>query len=294
MTEADLPALFRAADTASLRAQRRFLQLTRAQLAAFIVAAAAGVLSWKTGGTDIAAVVAAVAFLGAGVLQAELGRSKPERSWYDGRAVAESAKTSAWRYAVGGEPLPLSLGAAEADLHLVTTLRELPAGLAGLQLLADEGEGAQITAWMRSVRDSPLDARKQVYESERIGQQQGWYARKAKLNGRAAERWGRVLLATEGLGAAAAVVRAAGVIHIDLASVAAAAGAGATAWLQARQHRNLATAYGLTSHELSSVRALIPHLADERAWAQFVGDAEEAISREHAMWKSSRSDRNHH
>jgi len=291
MTDADLPALFRAADQSSLRAQRRFLRLTRAQLIGFIVAAAISLASWKRGGTDLAAIGAAAVFVSAGVLQAESGRTKPERAWYDGRAVAESAKTAAWRYAVGGLPFPLSVAAAQASAELVATLRELPVGLAGLQLLPDESNGEQITAWMRSRRDEPLETRKRTYESDRIGQQQSWYARKARLNGRAAERWGRVLLVIEAIGTVAAVLRGAGVIHVDLVSVAAAAGAAGTAWLQARQHENLATAYSLASHELSSIRALIPDVDTEGGWAEFVGEAEEAISREHAMWRSSRSDR---
>jgi hypothetical protein len=289
VTDADLPALFRAADLSSLRAQARFLLLTRAQLVAFIVAAAAGVATWKAGTANITAVIAAAAFVTAVVLQAEAARTKPERLWYDGRAVAESAKTAAWRYAVGGNPFGLSLSTAEAEQELVATLRELPVGLQGVQFLLGEGDGDQITPWMRETRHSPLETRRGVYDAGRIADEQAWYSRMARWNGRAAERWGRVLLAAEAGGVVAAVARAAGALHVDLASLAAAAAAAVTAWLQTKQHESLAAAYAVASLELSAIRALIAHVETEDGWAQFVGEAEEAISREHTMWKTSRS-----
>jgi hypothetical protein len=74
----------------------------------------------------------------------------------------------------------------------------------------------------------------------------------------------------------------------SLLGVAAAASASAAAWLQTRQHENLTTAYSVACQELASVRSLIEQNRDEATWAQFVEDAEEAISREHTMWRASR------
>lgn len=61
-----------------------------------------------------------------------------------------------------------------------------------------------------------------------------------------------------------------------------------TAWLQTKQHRALAAAYGVTALELASMRLKIARQSTESDWARFVADAEEAFSREHTLWKASR------
>jgi hypothetical protein len=61
-----------------------------------------------------------------------------------------------------------------------------------------------------------------------------------------------------------------------------------TAWVQAKQYQNLATAYGVTSQELSSVASEVATLTDEALWARFVREAEQTISREHTLWRASR------
>jgi hypothetical protein len=50
----------------------------------------------------------------------------------------------------------------------------------------------------------------------------------------------------------------------------------------------LSTASGVTSQELAAVASELEALTDERLWAQFVAEAEEAISREHTLWRASR------
>jgi hypothetical protein len=89
-------------------------------------------------------------------------------------------------------------------------------------------------------------------------------------------------------GIAAALARLADVVHVDLLGFLATVAASATAWSLARQHGSLVAAYSVAEHELRLVMALIPSIGDDRRWAEFVADAEEAISREHTMWLASR------
>lgn len=288
-----MPEVFHAADRSSLSAQTRFLRSMRTQLVALAVAAAFGSYSWTWPGstTDFAAVVAAVAFALAGVLRAGMQRNRLERSWYDARAVAESAKTMAWRYAVGGQPFPLTIDSSGADAELVRRLRELPAGLAGLHIVPSSDAGRQITPAMRSLRHQSLEQRKAAYSGERVRNQQAWYARRARWNKKRADRWNVLLLTVEAAGAVAAALKATTDISIDLLPVVAAIVASATAYLQTKQHDSLASAYSVASLELASVNELLPGVSDEGRWAAFVDEAENAISREHTMWKARRSDR---
>ncbi len=293
LTDDDLPEVFRTADRCSVEAQGRFLRSLRVELVALAVGAAFGAYSWTWPGTqtDIAAVVAAIAFGCAAVLRGAIKRGKPERSWYDGRAAAESAKTLAWRYAVGGNPFPRDLDEVEADRELVGRLGELPATLANLDIVPSSDQGRQITPAMRALRRLPLEERKAAYDEGRIREQQAWYSRRAWLNRSRAARWNWLLITIEVLGAVGAALKATTEISIEVLPVTAAVVAGATAYLQTKQHDSLASAYAVASLELASVGELLAGVTNEHHWAGFVDQAENAISREHTMWKATRSTR---
>jgi uncharacterized membrane protein len=91
-------------------------------------------------------------------------------------------------------------------------------------------------------------------------------------------------------------LKAFGWINFDLLGFLAAAAGCVMAWIEAKQHRNLATAYGIASQELASIATELPMVSSEERWAALVGQAEEAISREHTLWRASRglSDRFRH
>ena len=51
----------------------------------------------------------------------------------------------------------------------------------------------------------------------------------------------------------------------------------------------LATAYAVAHHELGLIASRIDEIAAEADWARFVDESEEAISREHTLWRASRA-----
>jgi len=55
-------------------------------------------------------------------------------------------------------------------------------------------------------------------------------------------------------------------------------------WMQAKRFSELAASYALAAHEISLIRekSMLPNTPDE--FSQFVGDAENAFSREHTQW----------
>ncbi|KQP29325.1 hypothetical protein ASF38_00685 [Aeromicrobium sp. Leaf272] len=77
------------------------------------------------------------------------------------------------------------------------------------------------------------------------------------------------------------------VVRIDLVGLIAAGAATMTSWSQAKQYSTLATAYGITAQELATIKSEIDSVP-ESEWADYVGQAEEAISREHTLWRASR------
>lgn len=282
-----LPDVFVAADRASLEAQRRFLRSTRAQLLLLVVAGTASVFTIRSGRLDVAALVGGLALVAAAVLRLRLLRTRPHRIWYEGRAVAESVKTLAWRYAVGGEPFPRV--ASDADTRFARHVREVTARVPAELGLADQS--VEPTVSMEALRSSGRAERIDAYQGGRVRDQIAWYRAKAAWNRRRSTMWGVAILVLQ-LGAAlGAFLKGFGVIDVDLFGLAAAVVASAAAWLEARQHGTLAAAYRITAEELEAIDVLILEQRTEEEWAKFVGDSEAAFSREHTMWKASSSQR---
>jgi hypothetical protein len=290
VAESRFPPLYLAADRNSLDGQRRFLNATRLRLAMLVVAAGFGMFTWRRAGGDLAGIGAAVAFVVALLAELYLLQARPDRLWYDGRAVAESAKTLTWRYLVGGDPFGLDqVSEREAERLLLDRFRQITRDLRGAHLVPVSGDGDQLDPGLREVRALPLDRRRELYRRERIDGQQAWYARSARWNERRATQWSLVLTSLEALGLAGGVLKATGVVAVDLLGFGGALVAAGAAWVQAKQHQNLANAYGVASQELSAISGQVDWSASERDWAHFVDQAEEAISREHTLWRASRT-----
>jgi hypothetical protein len=294
LTDEDLPALYRAADQSSMEGQKQYRKGTAAILGSLLAAAVFGLVTTRfgPGSTDWGGVLAAVAFLASLVVQAALAQRRPERRWYEGRALAESAKSLGWQYAVAGGNYGRRV---DGDDEVEGELRKDLAAL-----LHDIGEadpfevppGAeQVSSAMRELRESELPNRKNAYRTGRVTSQRSWYGSKARSNRKRARIWSGATIACQVGGGAAAVLKATGSIEVDLLGVGAALAASIVAWVQLNSYAQLDEAYSLASHDLALVEARIGEPRDEPAWADFVADAEQAISREHRMWRAARATR---
>lgn len=283
----DYPGLFQGADEASLRSQRSYLVGFGVRLSLAVLAAASAAITVRVGGsnTDAAAIVTALAFVGALAVDVSLFRGRPDRNWYQGRALAESVKTLSWRYAVGGAPFAQSMPADAADRLFLERIQEIRRDLPMVAMLPTTAP--PITEQMRRLRAAPRAERQRAYLDGRVMQQLRWYAAKAGYHHKWAMWFRLSLLALEIVGVAGALAKAFGVVNFDLAGIIAATVAALAAWTSARQHDTTATAYAVTTHELSVIGKLLRREHTERAWAVSVSDAEEAMSREHTLWRAS-------
>jgi hypothetical protein len=285
------------ADRTAAWGQRTHLLLTRLELGLLILAAASGLVSAPVGDRDIdlGGLLAVILFGLTLALRAYRMSTRPTRTWQDARAAAESIKTLCWRYAAGSRLFPSDMDDAEADRLFVERLRDVLGSIRDLQTVQPSGSGhEEITPWMRRLRTAPLAHRRSAYERDRIEDQQRWYAAKSEFNRQQSQRWGLVVLALEFAGVVVGAVKAFGLLPsgsvggVVLALVAT-VGAAAAAWVQAKQYATLASAYAIANEELASIRALAAHATGETTWAEFVDSAEVAISREHTMWRASRT-----
>ena len=285
---ADLPALYRAADATSLGGQRRYLWAIRLALLGSVVAAAGGAGATASDRLEWLAWVAVGAFMLAIGSSLYIALLKPDKAWYDGRAAAESAKSLAWEYAVGGGPFCVETCTDPDDL-LVSRLSEIVTRLRDFAVAGDDGAGEQVTPKMRALRDGDLAVRRSSYVSDRVDDQRKWYSTKAKLNGRLYNAWLIAALAAQGAGLTLGFLLATGKLEFDALSVLAAVAAAVTAWVQTKDHGQLAEAYGIAAQELALAKVgLETAETEERAWAQLVDDAEQAVSREHTLWIARR------
>ena len=287
----DMPQTLHAANEGALRAQRRYFVRTALYLVALTVAAVCGALTGITPAspTDWASIAGAACFLAAGVVRTDLLRSRPDRAWYEARVIAETVRSLAWKFAVRGHPFSDSRPDAAVEADLIAKLRTLTATAQFTDILPVPEKAMQITAAMRKLRSQSLEGRKVAYDEGRLQDKQAWYAAKAKWHRRRFEGWNHILTVAEVAGVTAAVLRASGVVKIDLLGVVGAIVASATAWLQAKQHQTLAGAYSIAGMELAFTRELTPSIADEDEWSRFVDESEDIINREHTIWKLSRS-----
>ncbi|WP_182902529.1 DUF4231 domain-containing protein [Microbispora sp. H10830] len=286
--ENELPAIYRAADRRAIDGQRRLMRTTALRLTSLVLAATFGAFSLNMGRLDAAAVVAATALASALVVEVYILSSTPDREWAQARAAAESAKSLAWRYMAGGEPFGTN-GHDEhsADLLLLRRLTEITHDLHHIAPIPLSDGDSQVTPAMRALRAMPLPERKDHYLRGRIDDQRAWYRARAAANERRASRWSVTLSALEALGLVAAVLNGAMVLDLDLPGIVGAVGAAGIAWMQTRQHRQLAGAYSVAALELGDVVSRADWPATEEEWARFVDEAEDVISREHGMWRSS-------
>lgn len=281
MNNNELPALYRSADTLSLSSQWRFFAALKVHIASLVVTS---FLSIVTISHWLVALLQLIALLFALACSLYLSSIRPDRLWYAGRAVAESIKTIAWRYACRAEPFDVS--DAEARGNFSNKLRDV---VVQNEIVSSAGtihlDGQQITEAMANLRGSGLAERRDYYSRNRISEQLSWYAKKACYNRRISNAIFVALVAINGLAVVYAAFRIANPGASDwLTEMLVTISASVLAWMQARRYSELASSYSLAANEISLIREQAPLQITEDLFSKFVGDAENAFSREHTQW----------
>lgn len=281
MQEQDFPALYRSADSLSLTSQAHFFLALKAHLLMLVVAAILSIISiphWSVASLQL------VVLLGALGCSIYLFSMRPDRLWYAGRAVAESIKTVTWRYVCRAEPFHTDDLISRSDFRqtlkaIVEQNREV------CQSLTEYLDGDQFTPAMEEMRSRTMEERRATYADCRVKNQLTWYANKAALNRRKSKDYFWALIATNSIAVVCAILR---IAFPDQpfwpTDVFVAAAASLLSWMQAKRFSELAASYALAAHEISLIKeqSLLPDTPDK--FSMFVGDAENAFSREHTQW----------
>jgi len=280
----DYPPLARAAERVATRGQAWYLRSTLIELGIPLLAAVVSAVGAMPG-VDFpadAALLAAALLLIAGLATTHRRQARTDRAWFEGRAVAESAKTVTWRYMMRVPPFDED---ARADAELAQTLRKVgqASPIVRLKVARETEDGPAITERMRQVRATNWQGRRAVYLAGRLDDQITWYGARARYN---ATRSGWLFKAS--LGAQALAVGVALVRTVDprwnLVGVFTTLSTSVVAWGQAKRFDELQLSYLIARDELAEIRERVTVAATEAAFVAAVVDSEGAISREHTSW----------
>lgn len=291
MREDNYPSLYRCADAASLKAQGTYLLLHKIYLGSLVLGSAASAFT-AIGSPAVNACLytglAVILVVGLIILSTTRAR-QDDKIWFDGRAVAESVKTTTWRFMMKAQPFHEDNNAETQFLADLKEIREARLHLGKYLAPAMSADGSAITDFMKERRDSPLKDRRGFYASDRIRDQKAWYASKAKTNAESGAKWFWAIAFLQVAIVILAIVQASsGGLGINPIPIVTTCAAAITAWSQMKRHGELSQSYALAAQELEEIETIASKQMSEDEFSQLVEQAENSISREHTMWCARR------
>lgn len=201
--------------------------------------------------------------------------------WYLFRALAESIKTLTWRFAMCAPPFE-STDEDARQLYLSRIEIMLNEYKSSLSSLSWDKDDLFITDEMIQTRSMDSSEKKELYMSERIRDQQDWYARKAKKNKRGRDFTTVIIVIS--------IVASIIILHINAPQansqicVAVMLCVSCLSWMDAKRYKELYSSYSWTVKDLN---LLIEEYGNScKDISSCVADAENAFSREHSSWLS--------
>jgi len=282
------PALFQAANDASLTAQSNYYCALKSYLFLLVVAA---LIAFYYPTDLIGALASGSLFLITLCILIWLKVQKPEDTWYNGRAVAESVKTRTWRWVMKAEPYDNDVPDEQSRKEFLSDLKSIldqNRSLSG-HLESNNTNGDAISIHMSSIRSLTLEDRLEIYKIERVKDQADWYAKKSQFNKRRAKQWFRVSVFLHAIAIGLLIWRITDpALTLPIEVVATGASAVLT-WLQAKKHNELNSSYSLAAHEIVLIKSEAESVNSDRDLSDFVVNSESAFSREHTQWSARKS-----
>jgi hypothetical protein len=286
--EADLPGLYQAAGSASQSAQSMYYSSLRWYLITLVLAAVVS-FEWPTAAAG--AILSASLFLVSLGVLILLRVRRPDDTWYNGRAVAESVKTRAWRWMMRADPYEDVDNLEITRKMFITDLKAILDQNRNLasDLCTAEIPNEAITPKMVAVRLLPVAERLAVYRRDRVDDQAVWYAKKSIFNKKRAGRWFKVSVAVHASAIVMLMLRIKdSTLQLPVEVVATLASSVLT-WLKAKKHNELSSSYSLAAHEIVLIKGEGASINTESQLAEYVINAETAFSREHTQWAARKT-----
>jgi hypothetical protein len=283
-----LPSLFQSSDSASLTAQAHYFRALKSYLFLLVIAALISFYSpndshWALGSASLFLITLGILIW--------LNVQKPEDTWYNGRAVAESIKTRSWRWVMKAEPYDHEAPEEQIRKEFLSDLKSILDQNRSLSrhLDSEKSNGSAISEQMMAIRALPPEERLEIYKKERVQDQATWYAKKAQFNKRKAKLWfviSIILHSTAVIMLLYRIKEPSTSLPIEVVATAASA---VLTWLQSKKHNELNSSYSLAAHEIVLIKGEAEAVDSEHSLSNFVVNSESAFSREHTQWSARKS-----
>jgi hypothetical protein len=279
-----LPSVHGVADRLATVRQRRYLWLVALELSATLAAAIVSQGATLLAEQATLFEAASAACLGLAVAMQLLSRRAGwNRDWYADRAMAEASVGASWRYIARIPPFETDDAAEERFVTLL--MADVPRE--GHMLSSEVGKlghaAFEVTPAMRALRTEVWRERARSYTLQRLGDQQRWYATKARQNGRR-ERWFSAATLAAGMGALVLVGLRVLNPAFNVIAVFTTLATSLIAWSSTRRFHELHESYAAVGAELKELEALLATAEHEDDFRRCAAAAEDAITREHSVW----------
>lgn len=279
----DYPALYDSSNQASLDSQKWYLRFMKIYLGLSILA---GFLSIYIKESTLAGIIATISFFAILFLSIFQAVKRYDKTWYNGRAVAESVKTRTWRFVMRAEPYFDSEDISTVKKEFCEDLKDIldQNRELGSYLAHESVTNDTITDSMIAIRALSIEDRLNYYISNRINEQRSWYLTKANINKKNSRNWFIALVATNSIIIILLLIEV-GYNFYNLPTPGLIIfGGSILSWSQIKRFQDLATSYSLTAHEIGIIKSQSFLVNGERELSDFVKDSENAFSREHTQW----------
>lgn len=288
MTTSDLeyPALYDSANNGSIKAQKRFLRTIRLEYLLLFLVSIASATRGLSGVNPLVITLLLVVLAGLFVYKIV---NKLDQDWYRCRALAESVKTSTWRFSMRAHPFEDTDSIEIPKANLRNLLKDLLQVNRHIAASLETDDTEQVTEAMIDIRRLTLEERMTYYIENRIDNQRVWYSKKSRANKNALSFW---VGATIVLYIITAVALNAEQLGLPIATLAfdpmIVLVTSALGWLQMKRHGELMASYNLTAHEIGIIKGNADAVKTEEELSDFINEAELAFSREHTQWVARR------
>lgn len=281
------PGLFLISDKKSQSSQKLFVRLNKYALYLLVLSAIWS--SYQFNNTNIN-LIASLLIISSLSLIVILLIIKPEKGWYDGRAIAESIKSLCWKYMSKSSPFGEELNQYIAEDRLIKNFKKIIGQKKDFFSLIG-GEFAkfeQVTNTLKEIRNINLETMIKIYTNKRLEEQKEWYRNKANSNKVNKNKTFGLIIVFHVIALISLFVNYFYDLPILLSPFFACISSALIAWLQLKRYQELTQSYSITATELSMIKSKVHQIKNQQDFSRFVDDAESAISREHTLWLARR------
>lgn len=278
----NFPGIYKEADDISNKTQRNYLRLLKLFL--FVLVLSSLLFSYFSDIWEIKLLNAVISLLVLS-LSFVFFLYDFQGIWYNARAVAESIKTSCWRYAIKADPY--NIDDQQASSLLLETMKRIVDMNQDFKkhITACFSCDDQLPESLTNVRSLSFNERLDYYYEKRIIDQNNWYKNKSQFNKTKSNLFfGALILLSIVISLFLFLsidksnkIKYPVEVLLSMLSI-------IFTWVQTKKYKELNKSYALASYEIGFISSQKRKVTNEEQLSEFVSNTENAFSREHTQW----------